>query len=73
MMLPDKLKGTNLDNQRAISFYSTSRKLAAVAKEIRVQGRITALATNVNLNHICKLNNRTIFETCLKQLFGPSN
>jgi hypothetical protein len=72
MMLPVKLKGVESDNQRAISFYSTSGKLAAAAKEISAQGRITALATNVNLDHICELNNRTIFETYLEQLFDPS-
>jgi hypothetical protein len=72
MMLPVKLRGIESDNQRAISFYSTSGKLAAAAKEISAQGRITALATNVNLDHICELNNRTIFETYLEQLFDPS-
>ena len=73
MMPPVKFKGTESDNQRAISFYSTSGKLAAAAREISVQGRITALATNVNLNHICELNNRTIFETYVGQLFDPKN
>ena len=31
MMLPVKLKGIESDNQRAVSFYSTSGKLAAAA------------------------------------------
>ena len=45
MQLPTKLRGIESDNQRAISFYSTSGKLAAATKEISAQGRITALAT----------------------------
>ena len=34
ILLPLKLKGTESDTQRAISFYSTSGKLAASSKEI---------------------------------------
>ena len=74
MMLPVKLRGAESDNRRAISFYSTSVQLAAAAKEISAQGRITALATNVNLDHICELNNRTILRrisnSCLIQANG---
>jgi hypothetical protein len=49
IMLPVKFKGRESDTERAISFYSTSGKLVAAAKEISAQGRITALATNCNL------------------------
>ena len=62
MQLPTKLRGTKSDNQRAMSFYSTLGKLAVVTKEISAQGRITALATNCNLNHIAELNNREILD-----------
>ena len=73
MMLPVKMKGIELDNQRAILFYSISGKLAVATREISAQGCITALATNVNLSHICKLNNPTIFKTYVEQLFDPGN
>ena len=61
IMLPVKFKGRETDTERAISFYSTSGKLAAASKEISAQGRINALANNLNLNHISELNLRTLF------------
>ena len=72
IMLPVKLKGRESDTERAISFYSTSGKLAAAAKEISAQGRINALATNCNLNHISELNLHTLFGSYADQLFDPS-
>ena len=73
MQLRTKLQGTELDNQRVILFYSTLGKLAAATKEISVQGHITALATNCNLNHIAKLNNREILDAYIDQWFNPAN
>ena len=65
IMLPMKFKGREPDTERAISFYSTSRKLsaAATAKEISTQGRINTLAMNFNLNHIRKGNLHTLFNS----------
>ena len=73
MQLPTKLQGTEYNNQQAILFYSTSGKLAAATKDISAQGRITALATNCNLNHIAEMNNRVFFDTYVDQLFDPAN
>ena len=73
MQLPTKFRGIESDNQRSISFYSTSGKLAAATKDISAQGGITALATNCNLNHIAEMNNRVFFNTYVDQLFDPAN
>ena len=73
MMLPAKLLGTEEDNERAITFYATAGKLAAATKEISAQGRITALANNVNQNHVGEINLRVLFQEYTKQLFTPSN
>ena len=73
IMLPVKLKGREPDTEQAILFYSTSGKLAAAAKEIIAQGRINALTTNCNVNHISELNLHTLFTSYTDQLFDPSN
>ena len=72
IILPVKFKGRKSNTERAILFYSTSGKLAAASKEISAQGRINALAVNCNLNHISKLNLRTLFNSYTNQLFDPS-
>ena len=73
MQLPVKLRGTETDHERAITFYATAGRLAAAAKEISAQGRITALASNVNQDHVGEKNNMALFNAFGEQVFDPSN
>ena len=67
-----KLKGTESDHERALLFYATSGNLDAAAKDISAQGRIKALAANVNLSHLADLNLSAVFDAYCEQLFDPS-
>ena len=68
-----RLKGTETDHKRALSFYATSVNLDTLSKDISVQGRIKALVSNVNLSHLADLNISAIFEAYWEQLFDPTN
>ena len=72
LQLPARLTGSETGNQRAISFYATAGNLEQASKDISAQGRINALATNVNLNHIVEFNLRAMFNGYLEQVFDPS-
>ena len=51
IQLPKNFPGTELDNQRATSFYSALVTLAAAPKKTSAQGCITALMSIYHLNH----------------------
>ena len=53
--LPSMLEGLESDAERALIFYSTSGKLSGMDKYISARGRIIALATNCNLEHIAEI------------------
>ena len=69
--LPVRLRGMESDNQWAILFYATSGNLKQAPKEISAQGRIVALAVNVNLNHINDFDFRVMFNLYLERVFDP--
>ena len=49
------LDGSESDAKRALIFYSTSGKLSGMDNYISARGRIMALETNCNLEHIAEL------------------
>ena len=56
VQLPIKILGTESNNHRAVTFYSTAGKLGAHIKDISAIGCINALADNINLSHLAEIN-----------------
>ena len=71
--LPSRLDGLESDAERALVFYSTSRKLSGMENEISARGRIMALATNCNLKNIAELGMNSLIWSYMDQVFDPAN
>ena len=71
--LPSRLDRSESYYEVALIFYSTSGKRSGKDKEISARGRIMALATNCNLEHISELYMNSLIQSYMDQIFDPTN